>query len=90
MAFLFLANYNCLNPLYDNQDQLFCKNCYDENFMSHDYTTNTYGGIVTPEDIRRKEEDEKKRLEKAERAKRERRCPTCDMKVHFLDSDLIW
>ena len=54
--------------------------------MSHDYTTSYYGGIVTPEDIRRREEEEKKRQEKAERAKRERRCPTCDMKAYPDDS----
>ena len=40
-----------------------------------------YGGIVTPDDLRRKEEEEMKKLEKAKRAKQERRCPTCDMKV---------
>ena len=49
--------------------------------MSNDYSMDSYGGIVTPEDIRRREEEEKKRLEKAERAKREKRCPTCEMKV---------
>jgi len=74
------------STLNNHQDQLFCKNCYDEVFMTHDYTTNSYGGIVTPEDIRRKEEEEKKKLEKAERAKRERRCPTCDMKAYPDDS----
>lgn len=83
--------FNCKKPLTastinNHQDQLFCKNCYDEIFMSHDYTTSYYGGIVTPEDIRRKEEEEKKRLERAERAKRERRCPKCDMKAYPDDS----
>merc|ERR1711976_483517 len=67
-------------------DQLFCKNCYDEIFMCLEYTTDVYGGIVTPEDIRRREEEEKKRQEKAERAKREKRCPTCDMKSYPDDS----
>ena len=40
-----------------------------------------YGGIVTAEDLRRMEEEEKMRIEKAKRAKQERRCPSCDMKV---------
>ena len=31
--------------------------------------------------IARAEEEERQRLEKADRAKRERRCPACDMKV---------
>ena len=36
--------------------------------------------------IARAEEEERKRLEKAERAKRERRCPGCDMKSYAEDS----
>ena len=51
--------------------------------MNQDYSLGSYGGIVTPEDIKRREEEERKRLEKAERAKAERRCPTCEMKVSF-------
>ena len=65
----------------EHQTQLFCKACYDGIFMPQEYSTGTYGGIVTPDDIRRREEEEKRRAEKAERAKRERRCPGCDMKV---------
>merc|ERR1719264_1451136 len=42
--------------------------------------------IVTPEDIARREAEERARLEKAERAKRERRCPTCEMKSYPEDS----
>ena len=51
-----------------------------------EYTSGLYGGIVTPEDIKRKEEAERKRLEKAERQKNERRCPGCDMKAYPEDS----
>ena len=69
--------------LNDHQNQLFCNNCYGEVFMNQDYSLGSYGGIVTPEDIKRREEEERKRLEKVERAKAERRCPTCEMKVSF-------
>ena len=74
-----------LNPstINEHKNQLFCKTCYDEIFMPQEFCSGTYGGIITPEDIKRKEEEEKRRLEKAERAKRERRCPTCDMKVLY-------
>ena len=51
-----------------------------------DYHTAQYGGIVTPEDIKRREEEERKRLEKLERQKNERRCPRCDMKAFPEDS----
>ena len=51
-----------------------------------DYHTAQYGGIVTPEDIKRREEEERKRLEKLERQKNERRCPGCDMKAFPEDS----
>ena len=73
-----------LSPLTlnDHKDQLFCKVCYDEIFMSQEYSLGNYGGIVTPEDIRRREEEERLKLERAERAKRENRCPTCDAKVN--------
>ncbi len=75
--------HKALNPatINEHQSQLFCKACYDGIFMPQEYSTGTYGGIVTPDDIRRREEEEKRRAEKAERAKRERRCPGCDMKV---------
>ena len=51
-----------------------------------DYHTAQYGGIVTPEDIKRREEEARKKLEKLERQKNERRCPVCDMKVFPEDS----
>lgn len=46
----------------------------------------SYGGIVTPEDLLKREEEEKKRLAKLERQKHERRCPKCDMKAFPEDS----
>merc|ERR1712126_223501 len=54
--------------------------------QNQEFCIGEYGGIVTQEDIRKKEEEEKRRLERAERAKRERRCPTCDMKAYPDDS----
>ena len=36
------------------------------------------------QDIARREAEEKARLEKAEKAKRERRCPCCEMKVTVM------
>ena len=45
-----------------------------------------YEGIITPEDLRRMEEEEKKRLQKAKRAKEERRCPVCDLKVSWMSN----
>ena len=51
-----------------------------------DYHTAQYGGIVTPEDIKRREEEARKKLEKLERQKNKRRCPVCDMKVFPEDS----
>jgi len=77
-----------LNPatINEHQSQLYCKNCYDNVFMSQDYSSGTYGGIVTPDDIRRREEEEKRKQERAEKAKRERRCPTCDMKAYPDDA----
>ena len=51
--------------------------------MSQDYSLGSYGGIVTPEDIKRREDEERRRLEKAERAKAEKRCPTCELKVNL-------
>jgi len=70
----------------EHKTQLYCGACYEIVFNSNEYTTDFYGGIVTPEDILRREEEERKRLEKAERAKRERRCPGCDMKAYPEDS----
>jgi len=72
--------------LNEHNTQLYCTPCYEIVFNSNEYTTGCYGGIVTPEDIRRREEEEKKRQERAERAKRERRCPGCDMKAYPEDS----
>ena len=69
------------SSLNNHQNKLYCNNCYDEVFMSQDYSLGSYGGIVTPEDIKRKEDEERRRLEKAERAKAEKRCPTCELKV---------
>jgi hypothetical protein len=86
--------HKALNPatINEHQNQLFCKACYDAIFMPQEYSTGNYGGIVTPDDIRRREEEERRRAEKAERAKRERRCPGCDMKVHnrevWIDHEL--
>merc|ERR1719350_465661 len=82
---------NCkkvLNPstINNHKDQLFCSPCYQNIFNPQDYDLGSYGGIVTPEDIMRKEEAERKKLEKAERAKREKRCPGCDMKAYPEDS----
>ena len=51
-----------------------------------DYSSGSYGGIVTPEDIARKEEEERLKKLKAERQKSERRCPECDMKAYPVDS----
>ena len=51
-----------------------------------EYSSGSYGGIVTPEDIKRREEEERLRREKAERQKNERRCPECDMKAYPADS----
>merc|ERR1712055_222549 len=72
--------------LNEHQTQLYCNPCYDNIFMMKKYTLDTYGGIVTPEDIRRKEEEERKRLERLEKQKNERRCPTCDHKAYPDDS----
>ena len=51
-----------------------------------DFSSGDYGGIVTPEDIWRREEEERKRLEKEKRRKAERRCPGCDKKAYPEDS----
>ena len=50
-------------------------------YFSQEYHSGSYGGIVTPEDIKRREEEEKRRREKLERQKNENRCPYCDMKA---------
>ena len=70
----------------EHKTQLYCAYCYDDVFMSQEYSSGTYGGIITLEDLRRKEEEERKKLERAERAKKENRCPTCDMKAYPDDS----
>ena len=54
--------------------------------FSQDFSSGNYGGIVTPEDVMRREEEERKRLERAERQKKERRCPGCDKKAYPDDS----
>jgi len=77
------------STLNDHNDQLFCQPCYQNIFCPQDYDVGKYGGIVTPEDIKRKEEEERKKLERAERAKREKRCPGCDMKAYPEDSVLV-
>eukprot|EP00092_Neocalanus_flemingeri_P025527 GFUD01027675.1.p1 GENE.GFUD01027675.1~~GFUD01027675.1.p1 ORF type:complete len:214 (+),score=60.61 GFUD01027675.1:62-643(+) len=72
--------------LNEHQTQLYCQSCYVSVFMPQKPGGESYGGIVTPEDLKRKEEEERKKLEKAKRAKAERRCPTCDMKTYAEDS----
>lgn len=72
--------------LNEHQTQLYCQPCYELVYNTHDYSSGCYGGIVTPEDIARAAAEEQKRLEKAERMKRERRCPGCDMKSYPEDS----
>jgi len=72
--------------LNEHQNQLYCKACYDCCFMSQEYSSGSYGGIVTPEDLKRREEEERLKREKAERQKNERRCPECDMKAYPVDS----
>merc|ERR1712243_493165 len=62
--------------LNEHETQLYCKACYDNIFMLMAIGGGQYEGIITPEDLRRMEEEEKKRLQKAKRAKEERRrCP---------------
>lgn len=75
--------------LNNHLNQLFCMPCYQMLFNAQDYDLGSYGGIVTPEDIARKEREEKERLERAERAKREKRCPGCDMKAYAEDSVVV-
>jgi len=72
--------------LNEHQTQLYCLPCYELVYNTNAYSLGSYGGIVTPEDIARREAEERARLEKAERAKRERRCPTCEMKSYPEDS----
>merc|ERR1712198_482314 len=66
--------------LNEHKTQLYCKGCYDGLFQLQSPGGAEYGGIVTAEDLRRMEEEEKMRIEKAKRAKQERRCPSCDRK----------
>merc|ERR1711931_82683 len=72
--------------LNEHETQLYCKACYDNIFMLMAIGGGQYEGIITPEDLRRMEEEEKKRLQKAKRAKEERRCPVCDLKTYVDDS----
>ena len=72
--------------LNEHNTQLYCKSCYDNIFSSGEYHAGAYGGIIDPESVKRKEEEEKKRLAKLERQKNERRCPGCDMKAFPEDS----
>ena len=46
-----------------------------------EYTCLEYAGIVTKEEMEKKEEEERKSLEKAERAKNDKKCPACEKKV---------
>jgi len=72
--------------LNEHQTQLYCNPCYENIFIAHDYVCGKYGGIVTPEDLLRAEEEERKMKERKERAKKERRCPGCDMRSYPIDS----
>merc|ERR1712012_905958 len=72
--------------LNEHETQLYCNFCYENIFIAHDYVCDKYGGIVTPEDLLRAEEEERKRKERKERAKKERRCPVCDMRAYPVDS----
>jgi len=75
--------------LNEHQTQLYCDDCYAIVYNAHNYTSGVYGGIVTPQDLLKAEEEERKRLEKAERAKRDRRCPGCDMKTYLEDGMML-
>ena len=46
-----------------------------------EYTSLEYGGIVIKEEMEKKEEEERKALEKAEQEKNDRKCPVCEKKV---------
>merc|ERR1719435_411666 len=59
--------------LNEHKTQLYCKGCYDGLFQLQRPGGEEYGGIVTAEDLRRMEEEEKMRIEKAKRAKQKRR-----------------
>jgi len=72
--------------LNEHGKQLYCKPCYENVFVNATPHSGSYGGIVTPEDLLKREEEEKKRLAKLERQKHERRCPKCDMKAFPEDS----
>merc|ERR1711931_614788 len=54
------------STLNEHQTQLYCKACYENIFMPQDFSCLNYGGIVTPEDLMRREEEKKKMLERAE------------------------
>ena len=46
-----------------------------------EYTSLEYGGIVSKENMEVKEEEERKKLEKADREKNDKICPVCEKKV---------
>merc|ERR1712029_583879 len=60
------------STLNEHDKQLYCKPCYEMVFVNAKHHSGSYDGIVTPEDLLRKEEEEKKRLAKPERQKHER------------------
>merc|ERR1712032_390792 len=72
--------------LNEHETHLYCNPCYENIFIAHDYVCGKYGGIVTPEDLLRAKEEERKKKERKERAKKERRCPGCDMRAYPIDS----
>merc|ERR1711973_730432 len=57
--------------LNEHQKQLYCLPCYDIVFNQQSCGGSTYEGIVTPDDLKRKEE---------------RKCPACDMRTFSEDS----
>jgi len=72
--------------LHEHQRQLYCKPCYDIIFNQQSGGGDSYQGIVTADEIKRKEMEEMKRLERSKRTKEERRCPTCDKRTFGDDS----
>merc|ERR1712131_283432 len=72
--------------LNEHLKQLYCLPCYDIVFNQQSCGGSTYEGIVTPDDLRRKEDEKMKKLEKSKRSKEERKCPACDMRTFSEDS----
>ena len=63
-------------------DGVWWANCLHSNPIIHQSGGgDSYQGIVTADEIKRKEMEEMKRLERSKRTKEERRCPTCDKRV---------